>query len=423
MGNQASLRFANPWRVIEELLARYELLEQVDVPFPLGGCFGWWGYELGRFVEPSTRGRAARDLDLPDCDVAFFDSLVAFDHWLGKTWVISTGLQPDGSRCARRARRQADFWQWELEIAAHESPAAESPDPVRPPADVGSNMCRDDYLRAVGRAKDYIRSGHIYQVNLAHRLGAGPVATPWRLYERLAQVSPAPMAAFVSGEGYALASASPELFLRISGQHVRTQPIKGTRPRSSDSLRDAELARELVSSPKEQAELVMITDLLRHDLGRVCEFGSVSVPELRRLERFSHVQHLVATIEGRLRPDVSHLTALAGAFPGGSITGAPKVRAMQIIDELEVAARGPYTGAIGYLGFNRESQFSIAIRTAVCGGAGTWFHVGSGIVADSDPVAEYEETLAKGRAFGEAITTVSAAVGASPARTVFPVGT
>ena len=196
-----------------------------------------------------------------------------------------------------------------------------------------------------------------------------------------------------------MASSSPELFLRLSGSHIQTRPIKGTRPRGADPTRDAQLAYELQTSAKELAELVMITDLLRNDLGKVCEFGSVQTPELARLERFAQVQHLVSTVEGRLRKDVTHLAALASCFPGGSITGAPKFRAMEIIDELEPVARGPYCGCHGYLGFNRESQLSITIRTAICKDGLAHFNVGAGIVADSNPEAEYEETLAKAAGF------------------------
>jgi para-aminobenzoate synthetase component 1 len=189
------------------------------------------------------------------------------------------------------------------------------------------------------------------------------------------------------------------MFLRLSGPHITTRPIKGTRPRSADPTRDAQLTYELQTSPKEMAELVMITDLLRNDLGRVCEFGSVQVPELVRLERYPQVQHLVSTVEGRLRTGVTHFEAFAKCFPGGSITGAPKIRAMEIIDELEPVTRGPYTGCVGYLGFNRESQLNIAIRTAVCRPEAIYFHAGAGIVADSVPEAEYEETMTKAGGF------------------------
>jgi anthranilate/para-aminobenzoate synthase component I len=189
----------------------------------------------------------------------------------------------------------------------------------------------------------------------------------------------------------------------MSGSHIVTRPIKGTRPRDANPTRDAQLAYELQTSPKELAELVMITDLLRNDLGKVCEFGSVQTPDLAKLEKFAQVQHLVSTVEGRLRRDVTHFAAFASAFPGGSITGAPKFRAMEIIDELEPISRGSYCGAIGYLGFNRESQLSIAIRTAICACDKIHFHVGACIVADSSPEAEYEETIAKARGFVAAL--------------------
>jgi anthranilate/para-aminobenzoate synthase component I len=215
----------------------------------------------------------------------------------------------------------------------------------------------------------------------------------------LSDVSPAPFSAFFDFGDFQTASSSPELFLRLSGSHIQTKPIKGTRPRDADPTRDAQLAYELQTSAKELAELVMITDLLRNDLGKVCEYGSVQVPDLARLEKFAQVQHLVSTVEGRLRKDVSHFGAFASCFPGGSITGAPKIRAMEIIDELEPVTRGPYTGALGYLGFNRESQLAIAIRTAVCREGTAYFHAGAGIVADSIPEAEYDETLAKAAGF------------------------
>jgi len=199
----------------------------------------------------------------------------------------------------------------------------------------------------------------------------------------------------------------------MSGSHIVTRPIKGTRPRDADATRDAQLAYELQTSAKELAELVMITDLLRNDLGKVCEYGSVQVPELAKLEKFAQVQHLVSTVEGRLKKDVTHFTAFASCFPGGSITGAPKFRAMEIIDELEPISRGPYCGAIGYLGFNRESQLNIAIRTAICAAGKIHFNVGAGIVADSNPAAEYEETLAKAAGFLAALHFTEAGVQAS----------
>ena len=427
-------QFGNPWHVLDALMSRYELLDEIDLPFPLGGCFGYWGYDLKNFVEPKLSRRAVNDLELPDCHVGFYDSLVVFDHRLGKTCVVATGLGADGSRSEERARVQAEFWQRlltdtktqtltpALSLSERErengSPAGDNSDDARRCAAarellprplgreegwgegaVASNLSRSEFLSAVERAQRYIRAGDIYQVNLSQRLAAPCPFSGWELFERLLAVSPAPFAAYFDCDDFQIASSSPEQFLRLSGPHITTRPIKGTRPRSPDPTRDAQLAYELQTSPKELAELVMITDLLRNDLGKVCEYGSVQVPELAKLERFAQVQHLVSTVEGRLRTEVTHFAALASCFPGGSITGAPKFRAMEIIDELEPLARGPYTGSHGYLGFNRESQLSITIRTAIHQAGTAYFHVGAGIVADSVPEAEYDETLAKAGGF------------------------
>ncbi len=416
-------------------MARYEILDEIDLPFPLGGCFGYWGYDLKNFTEPKLPRRAMNDLELPDCHVGFYDSLVVFDHHLGNSCIVSTGLAADGSRSEERARERAEFWRALLESNAgrdafhhvpnifHEANAEPLSLPLpqrivgdaveRVPTITGrvasSNLTRTEFLTAVQRAQRYIRAGDIYQVNLSHRLAAPCQFSGWELFERLLAVSPAPFAAYFDCGDFQIASSSPEQFLRLSGSHIITRPIKGTRPRSSDPTRDAQLAYELQTSPKELAELVMITDLLRNDLGKVCEFGSVQVPELARLERFPQVQHLVSTVEGRLRKDATHFAALASCFPGGSITGAPKFRAMEIIDELEPLARGPYCGCHGYLGFNRESQLSISIRTAIHKDDTAYFHVGAGIVADSAAEAEYEETLAKAGGFLSALKVESPA--------------
>jgi para-aminobenzoate synthetase component 1 len=451
---QTQVQFGNPWRVLDSWMARYELLEDLDLPFPLGGCFGYWGYDLKNFVEPKLPRRATDELELPDCHVGFYDCVVVFDHQLGKTWLISTGLNVDGSRNEERANAEADFWETHLR---HRSGDGSAPTPVLPRESAGdagrlsfgapscqinaafrkqperlihaaanssflspgsghraalaANFTRAQFIQRVQRALAYIRAGDIYQVNLSQRLEARCLCSGWNLFERLTAVSPAPFSAYLDCGEFQLASSSPELFLRLSGAHVQTRPIKGTRPRSSDLTRDAQLTCELQTSAKEMAELVMITDLLRNDLGKVCEFGSVQVPELVRLERYPQVQHLVSTVEGRLRSAETHFSAFASCFPGGSITGAPKFRAMEIIDELEPVTRGPYTGALGYLGFNRESQLSIVIRTAIHRGQTAWFHVGAGIVVDSVPTAEYEETLAKARGFIEALRLGAPAVG------------
>jgi para-aminobenzoate synthetase component 1 len=244
---------------------------------------------------------------------------------------------------------------------------------------------------------EYIAAGDVFQVNLSQRFTAVGRTDPLELYLRLKQVSPAPFAAYLHWQDLAVVSASPESFFQTRGDTVVTRPIKGTRPRGSSPDEDGRLAADLLASPKDRAELTMIVDLERNDLGRVCEYGSVVVRDPLTIESFAQVHHLVATIEGRVRAGIGPVDVIRAIFPGGSITGAPKIRAMEIIDELEPNRRGLYTGAIGYLSRGGSSGFNIAIRTILVEGDRASFQVGGGIVADSDPEAEYEETLAKGR--------------------------
>jgi len=268
--------------------------------------------------------------------------------------------------------------------------------PLRANIDASCSFTRDSYRAAVLRAKEYIAAGDIYQVNLSQRFQCEIAASPPEVYLALRAANPAPYCAYLDIGDAQILSSSPECFLKINDRHVVTRPIKGTRPRSADPA-------ELLASPKDNAELLMITDLERNDLGRVCEYGSVRVAELKRIETFATVHHLVATVEGTLRRDVSHVDCVRACFPGGSITGAPKIRAMQIIDELEPHARGVYTGAIGYFGPNGESHFNIAIRTIVQQETRLTFHAGGGIVADTEPDAEYDETLAKAQGIFNAL--------------------
>jgi anthranilate/para-aminobenzoate synthase component I len=258
-------------------------------------------------------------------------------------------------------------------------------------------MDRETFCRLVRRAQDYIAAGDIYQVNLSYPwLARWPHGlAPLEFYLRLREASPAPYGAFLDLGGTQVFSASPECFLEMQGRRIVTRPIKGTRPRGLTGEMDLKLAHELEASAKERAELIMITDLERNDLGQVCEFGSVRVTELLKLERYAQVQHLVSTVEGTLREEVDHLGAFLACFPGGSISGAPKKRALEIIRELEPHQRELYTGAIGWFGFNGESRFSIAIRTAWREGDTVRFDTGAGIVADSDPAHEWEETRHK----------------------------
>jgi len=266
-----------------------------------------------------------------------------------------------------------------------------------------SNFTPEEYIKAVGKVREYIAAGDVFQVNLSQRFEANLTVPPYALYRRLRQVNPAPFASYLNFDGVTVVSASPERFLKLQGDLVETRPIKGTRPRGKDSVEDAALAQELLHSIKDRAENIMIVDLERNDLGRVCRYGSIKVTELAILETFPTVFHLTSTIVGRLRQDKSNIDLLKAAFPGGSITGAPKVRAMEIIDELEPTKRSIYTGSIGYLSFNGDIDLNIVIRTFLIKGDKAYFQVGGGIVYDSNPEAEYRETLDKAKALIQAL--------------------
>ncbi len=323
--------------------------------------------------------------------------------WVGYDGHFVFGIYPHGLVYHHDTKKWFQFGDFKLPAPA--SPLHIAPTGARallpasaPRLQFQPSITSADFIRMVQRAQDYITAGDIYQVNLSY-----PWHAPWpqdadalALYLKLRAVSPAPHAAYMQLAGTTVLSASPELFLRMQGSRIATRPIKGTRPRfAADPARDAAAVRELTASAKERAELLMITDLERNDLGQVCEFGSVAVPELWRVESFAQVFHLVSTVTGTLRPHIDHVDAFRACFPGGSITGAPKKRASEILTELEPHPRGLYTGAIGWFGFDGRSQWNIAIRTAVQKDNQITFHVGSGIVADSIPQHEYEETLHK----------------------------
>jgi anthranilate/para-aminobenzoate synthase component I len=279
-----------------------------------------------------------------------------------------------------------------------------------------SNMSRAQFESIVARAQEYIAAGDIYQVNLAQKFATRFDGDPYRLFEHLLARSPAPGGAFLDFDDTRILSASPEMFLRLRGRHLTTRPIKGTRPRSRDPILDAQLAFELQTDPKELAELIMITDLERNDLGRICEYGSVTVTQLAHLEHFPQVHHLVSTIEGLMRPGIDALDAVRACLPGGSISGAPKKRACEIIAELEPCPRGIYTGLIGYFDDSGDAAFSIAIRTMVQEGDTLHFSVGSGITAGSTPAREYDETLHKASGMRLALEAYAASVLHSPER-------
>ncbi len=332
-----------------ELCARQ--VARPDCGFPLGAACGWIRYD-GQF------------------QFGLYDDLLVFNHGTGR-WFEVGSLLAD--------LRVAPLGRVEI------------------PGPWESNLTRAEFVERVRAAQNYIASGDIYQVNLSQRFRTtlSSSASLFPLYERLRAVSPAPMAAYMREGELEILSSSPETFLRMHGRSIETRPIKGTRPRFADPELDSRSAFELQTSEKEIAELVMITDLERNDLGQVCEYGSVKVTEMLKHERLEQVHHLVSTVTGGLRAGADQLDALQACFPGGSITGAPKKRATEVIAELETVPRGLYTGAIGYLGFNGESQFNIAIRTLERDGLELSYGVGAGIVADSDPAMEYDETLQK----------------------------
>ena len=385
----------NPFDALREQLARFDLPPQDDAPF-FAGAVGYLAYDLGQFVErlPQT---TLDDIGLPEMALAFHDTAAVFDHETGEALIVAADLSlPQREKPAARAERLA---------ALIESPPApkQSEATSSAPCDIACNFTRDEYLRALQRTKDYIASGDIFQANISRRFETALTFSPAGLYARLRRINPAPMAALLQFEEGAVISASPERFLKVTGRHVETRPIKGTRPRGESEEADRRLADELIASEKDNAELAMIVDLERNDLGRVCNYGTVRVTEPRALESYPTVHHLVATVEGDLHPRHDRVDLLKASFPGGSITGAPKIRAMEIIDELEPTRRSVYTGAIGYLGFDGNMDLSIVIRTFIARGGRLFFQAGGGIVADSEPDAEYDETGHKARALIEAV--------------------
>ena len=356
-----------------------------ELPFT-GGAIGYYSYDLARRFE-RLPALAADDEKIPEMAVGIYDWAVVVDHLERRSWLVGQG------------RDSGTDWKWNRLIARFSEPAAERARvPFRITAPLASNLPRDAYAAAFRRVHDYIRAGDCYQINLAQRFAAPAAGDPWLAYQALRIINPAPYAAFLNTPYGTVMSASPERFLKLERGGVETRPIKGTRPRAGHPRLDAELAEALRASAKDRAENVMIVDLLRNDLSKNCELGSVRVPKLFEVESFATVHHLVSTVTGRLRPGRDALDLLRGCFPGGSITGAPKLRAMQIIEELEPHRRGVYCGAIGYLGHDGGMDLNIAIRTLVCAGGVVRFWAGGGIVADSRFEDEYQETFDKAAA-------------------------
>jgi para-aminobenzoate synthetase component I len=412
-GKSIHHRRGNPLTVLTQLLRDSRITGGSPlIPFA-GGGVGYLSYELGRFTAGVDLA-ALDDLELPEMVVSFYKTLLAYEHktrrWFGATVDLTGGR---GTTVRKRLGHEIDKLR-ELASKPHRGTppppslpvdAEEEDEPIlmRLPGhridvsglEVSSSMTRESYLDAVRKIKEHIAAGDIYQANLTQRWSLPYTGDPGLLYSVLRQESPAPFGIYLNTGEAVVAGSSPECFLTVNGRSVETRPIKGTRPRGQTADEDLGMRRELEASEKDRAELVMITDLERNDLGRVAEAGSVRVEDLARLETFSNVHHLVSVVKGELKPQVEFQDLMDAMFPSGSITGAPKKRAMEILDQVEGRVRGPYTGAMGFMGFDGALSLNVAIRTLVLSQGICHLGVGSGIVADSDPEAEYAECLAK----------------------------
>jgi para-aminobenzoate synthetase component I len=413
----------DPLLTARALLAPLATSRVPDLPPFQGGVAGYIGYGYGERLERVPQSRYD-DLDIPDVVLGLYDWVLAWDHQARRAWVVSTGLPevdpqvrgrrahdrlslvcdrldgPPASTSGESATVRSPAWTAsEVPAPEHRSTSHAPAHPVPGHPALRSSFSREDYLSSVARVRDYIHAGDIFQANLSQRFDARYDGDPWALYRRLRVLNPAPFAAYFEAPGLAIMSASPERFIRIDETgEIETRPIKGTIPRGIGPEHDAHLGRALIESEKDRAENLMIVDLLRNDLSRVSRAGTVRVPELFALEHYSTVHHLVSTVVGQLSPGLDAIDVWRAAFPGGSITGAPKVRAMEIIAELEPTRRGVYCGVIGYLGCTGVADSSIVIRTYLAHQGRVYFSAGGGIVADSEPQAEYAETLDKARA-------------------------
>jgi len=399
----------DPLHVVAAELSRYRPVAPIlevapDAPPLFGGAVGYLAYDLVRFIErlPET---AIDDLDMPDLHMVIPDAVVAFDHVRQRMLVfayvlVEPGIDLDGAYDEATARLDR----------IEEAVRADLPPLPKPPGRKGgefkSNMKQKQYEVAVRQAKEYITAGDIFQVVLSQRLSRPTEADPLSIYRALRRINPSPYMFFLDMGGEpstCLIGSSPEVLARLQGRTAEVRPIAGTRPRGKDAEEDEKLEAELLADPKERAEHVMLVDLGRNDLGRVCEYGTVDVPELFTVERYSHVMHIVSRVTGRLRDGLDGQDLLRATFPAGTLSGAPKVRAMEIIEELEGVRRGSYGGAVGYLAFDGNVDTCITIRTILMRDGVAYLQAGAGIVADSDPAREWEETRHKARALGEAI--------------------
>ena len=398
----------DPFEPLRAAIGKPGIERSPDLPPFFGGAVGCFSYDFTRRLE-SLPSIAEDDLTIPDAQFALYDLVTAVNHRTNRLQIIYC---PSMERFLGEDRQK--LYREGLDRLAEWEARLTTPTPKQEPLNLNPlslipEQAREDYLDRVQRAQAYIAAGDIYQANLSHRFaveipaayhsGAERLRYDQALYRHLRTVNPSPFSGLLRFEDFSLISSSPERLVRLGGRCAETRPIAGTRPRGSDADDDQRLVRELLASEKERAEHVMLVDLERNDLGRVCEFGTVRVDEFMAIEQYSHVSHIVSNVCGILRTDATPFDLIRATFPGGTITGVPKIRCMQIIEELEPVRRGPYTGSFGYIGWNGDLDLNIIIRTLVLTGSKGYLQVGAGIVADSDPAKEYEETLHKAQAF------------------------
>jgi len=388
---------SNPLDFLRHRVERYRPVRLPGLPPLVAGAIGYFAYDMVRLFE-RIPDRTRDDLGMDDALMMFYLGLVVFDHVRRRVWIVrNVFTDGPGSLRAKYNAAVREINATRRQLAAPlvtRRPARSRRSPLR----VTSNFTRPEFLAAVRKSKEYIRAGDIFQVAVSQRFSAHTDADPFEIYRALRVVNPSPYMYFLKLGDAAVVGSSPEMLLKVQGREASYRPIAGTRPRGRDEQEDERLAAELAADPKERAEHIMLVDLGRNDLGRVSEYGSVRVERLEFVERYSHVMHLVSSLRGQLRPEVDCFQALASCFPGGTLSGAPKVRAMEIIDELEPTRRGIYAGAILYLDFAGNLDSCIAIRTMLVKKGVAYVQAGAGLVADSVPEREYQETVNKARA-------------------------
>jgi len=397
------IRSGDPFAILKEIFAEYKPVKIAGLPRFHGGLVGYVGYDAVRFFE-RLPNKNPDDLKLPDLEFVLTDTILAFDHVKHKILVISNSHVTDNpSKAYDAACKKIEALIKKLKKPTKTDRAEFNLEAVLEEEKIKSNLSPEKYKDNVKKAKQYITDGDIIQTVLSQRLETPLKNQPFNVYRALRMINPSPYMFYLKFGGVCLIGSSPEVMVRLEKDTATVRPIAGTRRRGKDEEEDLKLEKELLADPKERAEHVMLVDLARNDLGRVCKYGTVKVTEEMQIERYSHVMHIVSQVQGKLVKDKDAFDLLSASFPAGTVSGAPKVRAMEIIDELESTRRGPYAGAVGYFCFSGDLDTCITIRTIFVKGKKAYVQAGAGIVADSDPDREYEETMNKARALLAAV--------------------